>query len=308
MFGLPGSPLIDRDALEAPENRMAMALTSARLSVVIVAFVVAACATKSEPPPPPALMLSAPLQELAPPSEELRASLDAVGVATAVTAPSQQVSRPVRNESVGRAAAKGAAKGALFFLLAPFEACCTSDPYAGALLILTPLLAPVGAVVGAGAGAARESAANAANTIPADVVEEMETALQQVLAEQEPQARLRQGILAHAAARNMTVLNPDPNADLGTVLEVGVSSVGLVGVGGRDPELTLVIEASARLLDTVSSRELWAQDHMVYTTSPHKFSLWNANDRALIKSAMNEALETLAHRIDEKVFLEVWID
>jgi hypothetical protein len=181
------------------------------------------------------------------------------------------------------------------------------------LLLLTPLLAPVGAIVGAGAGAARESAANAANTIPANVVEEMESALQQVLIEQEPQARLRQGILAHAAARTMAALDAGQHADLtapsaGAVLEVGVSSVGLVGVGGRDPELTLVIESSARLLDTASSRGLWAQEHMVFTTSPHKFSLWKANDRALIRSAMNEALETLARRIDEKVFLEVWID
>jgi hypothetical protein len=291
---------------------MDMNRTSARLSVSMVALALAACVTKSEPPPPPpALMLSSELHELASPSEELRASLGTVGLTAAASATHQQVSKPVRNESVGRAAARGAAKGALVFLAAPFSGHVSGDPYAGAVLLLTPLLAPVGAVVGAGVGAARESAVNAAHTIPANVVEEMEATLARAVAEQEPQARLHQKLLDRVAGRKVAVV---ANADLVsepstmTVLEVGVTSVGLVGVGGRDPELTLVIEAGARLLDTADGREVWAADQMVFTTSPHRFSLWIANDRALFKSAMNDLLESIAHRIDEKVFLEVWID
>jgi hypothetical protein len=256
-------------------------------------------------------MLSAQLQALTPPSEELRAGLGTIEVTAATPTTGQQVSRPVRNESVGRAAARGAAKGALVFLAAPFSGAGAGDPYAGALLLLAPLLAPVGAIVGAGAGAIHESAENAANTIPSDVADGLERALQELLADEEPEARLRQKLGARAEVRNVAVLDVGQTMAMASgriALEVGVTSVGLVGIGGRDPELTLVVEATARLLDATDNRELWALDRMVFTSSPHRSSEWIANDSTLLKSVVDNLLEMLARRIAEKVFLEVWTD
>jgi hypothetical protein len=260
------------------------------------------------------------LEKSQPPSEMLRASLGAVGIASLPAPPNQEVSRPVRNEDVGRAAARGAGQAVRGVLSAPLNEPATNGLFLW--VILLPVLVPGGAIVGAGVGAARESAENAANTIPEAVVQDMESLLRQVLGQHELQVELRRLVQARAIARSAGPLEIElresfdrtltadytslTEKGLRTVLEVGVSTVGLVGRGGTDPELTLLLDAGVRLINVSDNRVLWAQDHTVYTSAPHRLSTWSANGGKLVRSALNAGLTTLARQIDDRVFLEVW--
>ncbi len=302
-----------------------MTLSVFRVTGLIAPFVLAACATEMPPPPPPALFPQ--VQEARPPTEALRASFGKVAVTSIASAPNGDVSRPVLKVDVGEAAARGAGEGALGVLGAPFHGGGGGGASGGEALvlwfILLPVLVPAGAIVGAGFGAANASATANANTIPEKIADDMESTLRRILALHEPQADLRRYVLEHGVgggklelidAGTTGAVDPSaatayaPLAESGasTVLEVGVSTVGLVGRGGGDPELTLMIDVRARLIRAPDNSELWGQQHMIFTSASRRYSLWKANDGALIQSALNGGLENIAREIDDKVFLEVW--
>jgi hypothetical protein len=91
--------------------------------------------------------------------------------------------------------------------------------------------------------------------------------------------------------------------DVDTALEVGLLLVGLVGSGGKDPQLTLGVHAVARLVDVRSNIEVYHNYALDHDSSPRKFSEWSADDAHLLKAELNRAYGILATSIVDEVFL-----
>lgn len=87
-------------------------------------------------------------------------------------------------------------------------------------------------------------------------------------------------------------------------LEVGVTEIEFIGGSGSDPELVLHMVARARLIDLATGKEKYREEFHSAASS-RRYSQWAANQGALMKSAVEQGLESLGADIGTKLFEQV---
>jgi hypothetical protein len=80
---------------------------------------------------------------------------------------------------------------------------------------------------------------------------------------------------------------------------VRIARLGLFGKAGRDPKLTLRIDANARLVSVTDGRELWSHQRIGFVSRKARASEWTAHDSQLLKGQLDEGLHALARTIDD---------
>jgi hypothetical protein len=152
--------------------------------------------------------------------------------------------------------------------------------------------------------------------IPESTAMTIEAGLTGVVAGGDLQSNLRERVVRVGGAGAIADLgmgradDPAPQPDyalfvahgVDTVLEVGIAQIVLGGEGGRDPALVLAMSARSRLIHIPDNRVLWSDDQVTYKSSSKDFSVWSANDYVLLKSELENGLDTLARDIAGKVF------
>jgi hypothetical protein len=163
------------------------------------------------------------------------------------------------------------------------------------------------------------SVAGAARVVPEETAREVETRLGRVC-HHAGEKRLLQSELVQEAARthvpNVQAIPTDvavvrdetPDyrrlADRGidTVLEIWVLRVDAVGRWGDDPELTLHMQAVARLLDARSNSVLYDGATFEYVSKPRKVSALNADRGRLFEIGVRDAHQAIAASIVDKIY------
>jgi hypothetical protein len=279
-------------------------LTAASVGLSLIGNL-AGCAPEKPPIPPPI-------------SEDLRHRLGVVGVASVTGPTAGELDVPVRGAGAARGAGAGAATGAAggAQLLAGSGTASGMAAGGGAAVALGALvvLIPLGIVVGALVGAA--------TAVPEDTARGIEATLAKVLKETPIQQRLHQEVVALARQETeesivdldaLGLVGAGGIADYGalgargidTLLEVRASKAGLVGGRGGDPELSLFVEFSIRLIDTASGETLFENQSITHRTAAWRFTEWGAEDAALLRQQLTASFRGVANRIVDTVFLEV---
>jgi hypothetical protein len=271
-----------------------MAMIKRLLSFAVIAIHLSGCAMS----PVPAV------------TEAQRECMGRVGVVSLTRAPQSSLDVGARGRLAG--ASEGAAAGAVQGLAELFRS--SGAGYYGATIILLPIAAVGGAIYGAMAGAAQ--------AVPEDKAEEMEACLKAVLGEVGEQDKFRTEIIKAVARSGIQgvseipscrsgVMAKDaddrwcPDAEVETVLEVGLLSVALIGRGGEDPQLVLFVQAVARLVDANTNTELYCSRFFTHLTGAKRFSEWNSDGARSLKESYERACQSLARSIVEEVFLIV---
>ena len=229
-------------------------------------------------------------------SEEVRAEIGTLGVATSSIIPTSDLKSPTSGRGSG--AAKGAGLGARTMALASLSG-GKGQPLTGLVVLsLTPIAAAGGAIYGAIVAPSAQK------------VKEAETALASALSD----LKVQEAIHAHAlqAARGRVGYRVVPlgdTPDVDAILEIGVVSVKLAGAAALDidPPLQLVILACPRLVRRADGRELYPAEPttpaVVHMSAPRKFIEWGEQDARLFREEMERAYQNLAERAVEEMFL-----
>jgi hypothetical protein len=184
------------------------------------------------------------------------------------------------------------------------------QPLFGPEPVITLLAIPVFAL-GRGLGIVKGG-----SPIPENTIQQIDATAINVVAQIEPETRLRELIRRYAAEMGSTTLIDlgsggvaDPNLALDyssfaagrvqTVLEVGVYSVGFVGRGGSNPDLRLQISGWARLVRVSDNQPTWVSGLISSIPETHTFSEWTTTDTVLVKQSINRQLQELARTIAE---------
>jgi hypothetical protein len=238
------------------------------------------------------------------PNEQERRQFGNVGVVHAQFAPQDAFLTPLRGLVGG--AAGGAAHGAFEALRAGLM------PGDGGpvMLMLLPVFMITFAIIGA------------IIAVPEDTAQKIDASVARVFSTEPVQTRLFEKVVElvrRDTGKSVQALaeegpgqdekTPDYRAlaaqGLDTILEVGVTRVGLAGAGGADPELFLFLEADARLVRTLDNKEIYAHKNFLYLSERLKFSLWATDDARPAREALQRAYPALAGRIVDTIFLEV---
>jgi hypothetical protein len=247
-------------------------------------------------------------------SEAQRERLGTVAVMPITRAPKNAVEVGPRGSASGGAhgAGEGALAGADAFFSGNTGSC--KGALCGLAIIFLPVFIVGGAMIGGVSGAVQ--------AVPKDKAKQIEVQLAQALAEVEPQEALRSEVVKAGARSGITSLKDmAPGAaklvggqgdyrglseeGIDTVLEVGVLEVGLVGGGGKDPTLALVVRGAARLVDVKTNQELHRNDMLRRETAQIPYSRWSAEGAGLLKHELGRAYVTLGTSIVDEVFLIV---
>lgn len=232
------------------------------------------------------------------PSEQERRQFGSIGVVHAQFDPEDAFSTPVRGRVGGAMAGATSLAG---------EALLAEGPYA---LIVLPVFLITGAIIGA------------ITAVPEGTAQQVDAAVTRAFSTEPVQARLFEKvteIVRRDTGKSVRALadegprqdetTPDYRAlaaqGIDTILEVGVTRVGLAGGGGADPELVLFLEASARLVRTLDNEEIYAHEDFVYLSEQLKFSLWGVDDSQPVREALQRAYPALAGQIVDTIFLEI---
>jgi hypothetical protein len=272
-------------------------LVSRTVAAFAVAFVVSSCA--GTPRPPPNL------------AHDVRSSLGTVGVITVGLPVGGEVDGPV---GVGGQAAVGALKGGAIGTAGGFGAGFALGLLCGpGAFICSPVAALGGAVVGLVGGGTYGGIRRGRNAIPESTAAEIQTTLNQAIADRDLQADLRRRVLQHNGSLAMSIdlgvgateIDAAPDyasmSDRGieTILELSLTQLTLAGDGGSDPTLALSMSARARLIRTADKRELWNAAEMTYESPAASFSLWVMLDSGLLRGEIDKGVESLATQMGE---------
>ena len=241
-----------------------------------------------------------------PPGEAVRSGLGKIAVTSGRFAPKLDiVGGPAKG--AGEGAGRGAGLGAVGAL-----AVGASGGGYGAILGI--MVAPVAAVVGAIAGASMAE--------PAGKVEEREATAREIAAAQRIQDDLRDRVVTIGRAQTPHTLSvladrgpsaagerpdyrPLSQEGIQTVLEVGVASVTLEGLGRTiDPPLWLVMTVNTRLVRTVDNADIYANS-LTYTGEKGRtLAEWVGGPEGF-RDELHRAYAILAEKTVEEVFLLV---
>jgi hypothetical protein len=270
-------------------------------TALVVVAILAACATSPKSLPP--LTASA------------RNSLGTVGVITNGPAVGGKINASV---GAGRQAAIGAIEGGGVGF--------ASGAGAGALLGLTcgpgalacvPIGAAIGGALGLAVGIPFGGVVKGLNAIPEGAATEIRDSLTRAIADRDLQQDLRQRVLRRASNRgtgvDLGVRGPTPvnppdyssfaSSGIGTVLEMSLTQVTFTSAeGGKNPPLSLVLTARARLIHIEDKRVLWDVDRVRYQSPDAAFSLWAELDSTLLKAEIDNGLDGLSRQIGDALF------
>lgn len=245
---------------------------------------------------------------LPPPTEEIRARLGRVGIASAIGL------TPVSIEPVTRGKGAGAAKGAGLGALAVLGGAATAGAGGAGIGAVVGLavgiaLAPIGAVVGTIHGAV---------TAPsAEKVEEAEAALKAAVAALKIQDLMRRRVVQVARDRiTAIVMSFGEDADqqarrsVDSVLEVAIPSVSQVvqPLSDIDPPVSVMVQARWRFIAVSNAAVVYpvgaeGARATVYVSAPRRFVDWGAADARLFREEMARAFQALAETIIDDAFL-----
>lgn len=255
--------------------------------------------------------------------EEVRGQLGVIGVFSPSDAPKTELPDSGRGVAAGRGALAGAKAGAVAGA-APGMAVAFAGgvlmpiPFVGAPLLLGGIgLAAAGGVAGGTLGAlggALHGASNAEITST-----ETGVALGGSVVQPSVQERLRDSVFQAATRQTSLTFVPLPtrpapksagakvayagDATVDTILEVAFQRIELTREGeGRNPQVTLVTAARARLVRAGDGRELYR--HIVtHTSVARPFDEWAANDAHHFREAFSEASTNMAQEVIDALFV-----
>ena len=238
----------------------------------------------------------------APPSEQVRAELGAIGVVSARFLPKVVVSTPAKGQADG--ASRGAELAAEGMVLGGIG---TAGPF-GLLLgiMLVPVAAPIGYVVG------RSKAESA------EKVDKTEAALTNVLTDLRIQETMRDHFLrvAREQTRHPFVVfeeqgptTPDEELSyaslagkgIDTVLEISVLNFGLRGPWSINPPLTFFMTLRTRLIRTVDGEVVYVATQR-HKGKKLKFVNWATNDAQPLREDFDRCYKNLPEGIVNKLF------
>jgi hypothetical protein len=249
--------------------------------------------------------------QLPPPlSEEERARLGTIGVVSANFVPETTLFAYAKGRVSG--AAKGMADGtAQAMAWTGYMGSQLSGTYGVApiLLLLVPVVA--GSVIGGLYGAT--------TAIPAEKVKEIESNLRKTLIELRMQESLKERFFQTAREQSTfifvlieeggpkttdEILNYGHLKEKGidTVIELSVLSIGFEGKGGKDPLLSLLLDARTKVL-SVSSGTVLYENKLEYRSAKRKFTEWISDKGKLFSEELGRGYGTLSEKIVEELFL-----
>ncbi len=153
------------------------------------------------------------------------------------------------------------------------------------------------------------------NRIPDDKVAEIETFAESVFNQHTMQEELRAYVAKTAwteAGVSLVIYDGTvedtagegcllDNVAFDQILDLRLPRYVIIGTGGSDPSLALVLEVESRLIDAQTCNDLYA-DQLVYSSENRNFSTWS-DDRKLAHDAVSRGLQGLAEHIVEDLFL-----
>jgi hypothetical protein len=250
-------------------------------------------------------------------SEEERERLGTIGIVSADFVPEPKFF------TLARGRVKGAAEGMVF----------ENSKGAGGPPIFFPSgNASAGMAPGASAGAAAaillvpvviyligSEIYRAATAIPAEKMKEIESNLKKTLTELKMQESLKESFFQTAkeqSAFNLVLVEEvGPKTleetlnysnlkgkGIDTVIELSVVSIGFEGKGGKDPLLSLLLDARTRVL-SVSNGSVIYENKLEYRSAKQKFTEWISDEGKLFSEKLDRGYRTLSEKIVEELFL-----
>jgi hypothetical protein len=244
-------------------------------------------------------------------SEEFRARLTTIGIASVSSLPEAQWEFPAKGAlgGFGRGAKEGGLVGAL-----PGLSAAPGGPQ-GAVIAIP--LAAAGAIVGALVGGIY----GAFEAEPSTKVEEAEATLTQAIAALRIQETLREHVLkkSREETRYRVVLvtersTPDKDTDatdfnhlqdkaIGVLLGTNVQSFGLTRESiGPNPRLAMFMKVRVKLMGTGDAK-LFYDEVFEYKSEFHEYTQWTDDGGQRFLNALNEGYERLAAQIVYELFL-----
>ncbi len=279
-----------------PLRRRSIAILTA-----VLLLATAACAERADRPKPLSALPP-------PPAEGVRAKIGVVGVAAADEATRRAFQKP---PGKGKGAAIGAAQGFGGSILGGlYVGAYSGHPYGFALgVALGIAFAPVAAVGGLVVGAVKG--------VPAEEVAVAEAALSRAIDELGADRALQQRVYrlvgehtGRKAVMLTEVVNVERDApfaplageNIDSLLAIGVPWLALVGDGNINPPLVLVARAKVSLRDAAGGTRLY-HTRVEFIGAAHTFTEWAADDARLFRAETERALDRLAEKIVDEVFL-----
>jgi hypothetical protein len=244
-------------------------------------------------------------------SEEARARLGTISIVSADFVPETKFF------AYSRGRVSGGTKGMAF------EAGTPSSP------IFVPGT-PMGAPPGSGAGYAVVlglivvgfmvgEVYRAATAIPAEELKEIESNLKKALIELRMQESLKKRFFQTAREQSTfkfvlieeggpkttdEILNYGHLKEKGidTVIELSVLSIGFEGKGGKDPFLSLLLDARTRVL-SVSDGAVLYENKLEYRSAKRKFTEWISDKGKLFSEELERGYGTLSEKLVEELLL-----
>jgi hypothetical protein len=247
-------------------------------------------------------------------SEAQREHFGTVAIVEIARAPKSAVDVGPRGSTAG--ASHGAGQGALAGAEALFKGAgsCSGEMCGLVMIVLLPVFVIGGATIGGVSGAVQ--------AVPEAKAKQIEARLALALAEVGTQEALRSAVAKAAARSEITIVREIPRSattmvageidyrglsetGIDTVLEVGVVEVGLIGGGGKDPKLALIVRAAARLVDVKTNGELYRDYSLSHVSPQWRYNEWSADGASLLKHELSSAYGVLGTSIVEEVFLVI---
>lgn len=256
-----------------------------------------------------------PYQLPLPLSEEERERLGTIGIVSADFVPETKLF------TYARGRVSGAANGMAFappsppiiLPIAPSSPPPMMESGAAAAILLGLILVPAVCVV------IGKEIYRAVTAIPAEEVKEIELKFKKALIELRMQESLKKRFFQTARkqfAFNFVLIeeggpkNTDEILNYGhlkekgivTVIELSVLSIGFEGKGGKDPLLSLLLDARTRML-SVSDGAVLYENKLEYRSAKRKFTEWISNEGKLFSEELDRGYGTLSEKIVEELFL-----
>ena len=262
-------------------------------------------------------------RSLQPPSDEVRAQFNTIGLPAARFLPEANLKAPTSGKGWG--AAKGAGYGVAAgagpgLAIASSVRGCHGGREIGALVCGTVLLFGLGvAAAGGTVGALGGAVYGAVTAEPASRISAAESELKSAVVDLNVQETLRDHVLRTGRDRsslNFVALDDRGPTAVGepidyralasegvdTVVEVSVPRIRLAGKAGINPPVALFMTARARVIRTADGAELYAETFEYGGGSTYKFLEWAAAGGLAFRQEMDRGTRSLAGDIAQLLF------
>jgi hypothetical protein len=251
------------------------------------------------------------------PSAPSRAELGTVGIVSMGSPTLETLGAIGRQEESLRGAASGASGGAKVGAAAGLATSFACGPFLPVCAVFT---VPIGLVGGGVVGGLGGAVVGAANALPAETVAELEAALTAALLNRDLSGELAERILVRARTEeaygtvNLGTVEVTDNGDtapdytrfatdgVSTVLEIGIAQVALTREDRGEAPLSLLINATARLVRVSDREELWRDPQIRFISAPEALAHWTDPSGDPLRREIDSGLERLASLIHSRLF------